>query len=121
MQLFNDIHNRAIRLTAERRQHLQTAHPEMTEAIPRIVEVLASPNKIVRSRTDTTVELFYRHYPSTTVTSKFLCIVVKVLPDDNFVITAYYTPHCQMRCGTNSFVKPMDARGRVVVLPSNSD
>jgi hypothetical protein len=91
MQLFNDIHNRVIRLTAERQQHLQTAHPEMTEAIPRIAETLTNPDKIVRSRTDTTVELFYRHYPSTAVTSKFLCTVVKVLPDDNFIITAYYT------------------------------
>jgi hypothetical protein len=27
----------------------------------------------------------------TAVTSKFLCTVVKVLPDDNFIITAYYT------------------------------
>ena len=91
MQLLKDIHNRSIRLTAERRQHLHTAHPEMTEAILRIAETLANPDKIVRSRTDTTVELFYRHYPSTAVTSKFLCTVVKVLPDDNFIITAYYT------------------------------
>ena len=91
MQLFNDIHNRVIRLTAERRQHLQTAHPEMTEAILRIAETLTKPDKIARSRTDTTVELFYRYYPSTAVTSKFLCTVVKVLPDDNFIITAYYT------------------------------
>ena len=91
MRLFNDIHNRVIRLTAERQQHLQTAHPEMTAAIPRIAATLANPDRIVRSRTDTTVELFYRHYPSTAVTSKFLCTVVKVLPDDNFIITAYYT------------------------------
>jgi hypothetical protein len=91
MQLFNDIRNRVIRLTAERQQHLQTAHPEMTEAMPHIAETLANPDKIVRSRTDTTVELFYRHYPCTAVTSKFLCTVVKVLPDDNFIITAYYT------------------------------
>jgi hypothetical protein len=63
----------------------------MTEAVPRIAKTLASPDKIVRSRTDATVELFYRHYPSTVVTSKFLCVVVKVLPDDNFIITAYYT------------------------------
>ena len=65
----------------------------MTEAIPRIAETLTNPDKIVRSRTDTIVELFYRHYPSTAtaVTSKFLCTVVKVLPDDNFIITAYYT------------------------------
>jgi hypothetical protein len=91
MQLFNDIHNRVIRLTAERQEHLQTAHPEMTEAVPRLAETLASPDKTVRSRTDATVELFYRHYPSTVVTSKFLCTVVKALPDDNFIITAYYT------------------------------
>ena len=63
----------------------------MTEAMPRIAETLASPDKIMRSRTDTTVELVYRHYSSTAVTSKFLCTVVKVLPDDNFIITAYYT------------------------------
>jgi hypothetical protein len=56
MQLFNDIHNRVIRFTAERQQHLQTAHPEMTEAIPRLAETLANPDKIVRSRTDATVE-----------------------------------------------------------------
>jgi hypothetical protein len=91
MQLFHDIHNRTIRLTAERQQHLQTAHPEMTESIPRIAETLASPDEIGRSRTDATVELFYKHYPSTAVTSKFLCTVVKALSDDNFIITAYYT------------------------------
>ena len=91
MPSFQDIHNRSIRLTEERQLHLQTAHPEMTDHIPRIAETLASPDKVVRSRTDETVELFYRHYQSTPVTSKFLCTVVKVLPDDNFIITAYYT------------------------------
>ena len=38
-----------------------------------------------------TVELFYRYYQSTPVTSKFLCTVVKVSPGDLFIITAYYT------------------------------
>jgi hypothetical protein len=91
MQSFQDIHNRSIRLTEERQLHLQTAHPEMTDAIPRIAETLAGPDKVVQSRTDETVELFYKHYPSTPVTRKFLCTVVKVLSDDNFIITAYYT------------------------------
>jgi len=63
----------------------------MTDYIPRIAETLSDPDKVVRSRTDETVELFYRYYPSTPVTSKFMCTVVKVLPDDNFIITAYYT------------------------------
>lgn len=63
----------------------------MAEAVPRIAEALAEPDKIVQSMTDETVELFYKHYPSTPVTSKFLCIVVKAVTDDNFIITAYYT------------------------------
>ena len=91
MQLLKDLHNRSIRLTAERRLHLETAHPEMVDQVLRVVETLANPDTIVRSRTDATVELFYKHYPSTPVTDKFLCTVVKALPDDHFLITAYYT------------------------------
>jgi hypothetical protein len=104
MQRFNDIHKRVIRLTAERQQHLQTAHPEMTEVIPRVAATLTNPDKIVRSRTDTTVEWFYRHYPSTAVTRKFLCTVVKVLPDDNFIITAYDTD--TIKRGESLWAKP---------------
>ena len=91
MQLLKDLHNRSIRLTVERRLHLETAHPEMGDQIPRVAETLAYPDTIVRSRTDETVELFYKHYPSTPVTNKFLCTVVKALHDDSFIITAYYT------------------------------
>src|SRR5215831_10168456 len=91
IQLLTDIRNRSIRLTAERRQHLETAHPEMADQIARVAETLASPDTIVRSRTDEMVELFYKHYPSTPVTDKFLCTVVKTLPDNHFIIIAYYT------------------------------
>jgi hypothetical protein len=88
---FQDIRNRAIRLTDERLQHLETDHPEMAGQISRIAETLAAPDRIVRSRTDMTVELFYKWYASTPVTAKFLCVVVKALPDDPFMITAYHT------------------------------
>jgi hypothetical protein len=63
----------------------------MVGQTPRIAETLAAPDWIVRSKTDSTVELFYKWYPSTPVTTKFLCVVVKVLPDDHFIITSYYT------------------------------
>ena len=91
MESFRDLHNRSIRLTEERQRHLQTAHPEMAEAVSRIAEALAEPDKIVQSVTDETVELFYKDYPSTPVSSKFMCIVVKFVAGDSFVITAYYT------------------------------
>jgi hypothetical protein len=63
----------------------------MSEQLPHIAATLAYPDQIVLSSTDSTVELFYKHYSSTPVTSKFLCTVVKVLPEDSFIITAYYT------------------------------
>jgi hypothetical protein len=86
-----DIRSRAIRLTNERLQHLETDDPEMAGQIARISETLADPDRIVRSHTDATVELFYKWYTSTPVTAKFLCVVVKALPDDAFMITAYHT------------------------------
>jgi len=46
---------------------------------------------IIRSTVDAEVELCYRHYKIAPVTEKFLCLVVKVLTDDLFIITAYLT------------------------------
>ena len=63
----------------------------MRGQFPRIVETLTGPERVLRSRTDSQAELFYKHYLSTPVTSKFLCVVVKVLPGDGFIITAYFT------------------------------
>jgi len=91
MQLLTDVYYRSIRLTAERRLHLETAHPEMADQVPCVAATLANPDTIVRSRTDETVELFYKHDPSTPVTEKFLCTAVKALPNDHFIITASYT------------------------------
>jgi hypothetical protein len=88
---FQDVRNRSIRLTDERLRHFETDHPEMAGQTPRIAETLADPDLIIRSRTDSTVELFYKGYASTPVTAKFLCVVVKALSDAPFMITAYHT------------------------------
>jgi hypothetical protein len=91
MRWFKDIHDRRIRLTDERQEHIETDHPEMSGQIDKIQETLLRPNMIVRSRTDPEVELFYRHYDITPVTEKYLCVVVKILVGDMFIITAYFT------------------------------
>ena len=59
--------------------------------VNKIQEVLLDPHIIVRSKTDPDVELFYRHYDITPVTEKYLCVVVKILVKDVFIITAYFT------------------------------
>lgn len=88
---FRDIHGRIIRLTDERRIHLETDHPEMTNQLGRISETLLGPDRIIQSRTDIQAELFYKWYQTTPVTSKYLCVIVKVLPNDQFALTAYHT------------------------------
>jgi hypothetical protein len=90
MLYFRDLKNRSIRLTDERLHHFEADHPEMAAQTSRISETLATPNRIVCSRSDSTVELFYKWYLSTPVTTKLLCVVVKVLPADHFIITSYY-------------------------------
>ena len=91
MKWFKDIHNRRIRLTDERQEHIETDHPEIYKQIDKIQETLSNPDIIIKSRTDLEVELFYRYYIITPVTEKYLCVVVKALVGDIFMITAYFT------------------------------
>jgi hypothetical protein len=53
--------------------------------------VLETPSEVRRSRSDDDVKLFYEFYARTQVGGKWFCVVVKYLPDDAFVITAYLT------------------------------
>lgn len=91
MKLFKDLHDRQIRFTPERQEHIETDHPEMSGQIDKIQNTIKSPDVVVKSRTDPYVELFYRRYDTTPVTEKYLCVVVKIVVNDLFIITAYFT------------------------------
>ena len=68
-------------------------HPEMLGLESEISKVLANPELVVESRTDSFVKLFYDFYSQTIVGGKWLCVVVKysIEPPDAFVVTAYLT------------------------------
>ncbi len=66
-------------------------HPEMTEMEPAIEMVLHNPEMVRRSNTDSAVHLYYRYHENTAVGNKWLCVVVKYLENDAFIITAYLT------------------------------
>ncbi len=91
MKIIKDIRNRNVRFTLEREKHIADDHPEMEGQYEKIKETLIDPLIIVKSKTDQEVELFYRHYKKTPVAEKYLCVVVKVLEDDIFIVTAYFT------------------------------
>lgn len=91
MQWFTDLKRRKIRFTIERKNHIKVDHPEMSEQINKIKKTLLNPDTIIKSKTDQNVELFYKLYEKSPVTEKYLCVVVKILDDDVFIITAFFT------------------------------
>jgi hypothetical protein len=85
-----DCFGHQVRLTDERVAHI-LEHKEMNEMGAEIEQLLAAPQIVRRSRSDDAVRLFYAYYPETIVGGKWLCVVVKYLLSDAFVVTAYLT------------------------------
>jgi len=85
-----DYTGRAIRLTDERLAHIRW-HPEMTGLESAVEETLLRPLRVVESLSDPQARLYYRYYVGTRVGDKYLCVVVKVVGEDAFVLTAYLT------------------------------
>ncbi len=91
MKIIVDIFERKVRLTDERFRHINSTHPEIQGEHEKIAETLQNPDEIRQSNADEQVELWYRHYEMTVVGEKFMCVSVKNLKVDFFVITAYFT------------------------------
>ena len=63
----------------------------MSDLEAAIAETVARPARVVQSVSDPQAHLYYRRYVGTRVGSKYLCVVVKVVGNDAFVLTAYLT------------------------------
>ena len=90
MSVLRDYKGLAIRLTGERLAHIME-HPEMAGLENAIAETLAQPEGVVESLSDPEARLYYRYYLGTRVGDKWFCVVVKVMDQDAFVLTAYLT------------------------------
>ena len=90
MVVFTDYEGRAVRLTDERWGHIE-GHPEMAGMREAVAETLRKPEAVIESPSDPLVRLYFRFYHRTMVGGKHLCVVVKILTDDAFVVTAYLT------------------------------
>ena len=90
MKILRDYEGREVRLTDERLAHI-LEHPEMVGLEDGIAETLAQPQRVIQSLSDLQARLYYRYYVGTRVGDKYLCVVVKVVGADAFVLTAYLT------------------------------
>jgi hypothetical protein len=90
MKVLEDCFGQKVRLTDERLAHI-LEHPEMSDMEAEIERVVRQPQFVRSSRSDDAVRLFYEFCALTLVGGKWLCVVVKYIEDDAFVITAYLT------------------------------
>lgn len=90
MKAVADCFGRDVRLTDERLAHILD-RAEMADMEDAIIQTLRAPSEVRTSRSDANVRLFYEFYSQTVVGDKWLCVVVKYLAHDAFVITAYLT------------------------------
>ena len=56
-----------------------------------IKETLCKPDKIMKSNHAENVWLYYKHYQTTPVSEKYLCVIVKILNKEGFIITSFFT------------------------------
>jgi hypothetical protein len=90
MRIVGDCFGNQVRLTDERLAHIRE-HPEMKDMEGPMERALRHPQLVRRSRSDAAVQLFYAFQPRTMVGGKWLCVVVKYVPSDAFVVMAYLT------------------------------
>lgn len=96
MQVADSVNGVPVRLTEERWQHISERHPEMGSEQEKILETIASPEKVLQG--DSGELLAVRFYPQTPLTSKFLVVAYReVAADDGFILTAYFTNRLSTR------------------------
>ena len=87
--LFNVVtpQGKQIRTTEQYWHEITTyKHPQLAGHLSQVELVLVDPDKIRKSRSDEHVYLYYRR-----VKSGILCVVVRHLNGEGFVVTAYST------------------------------
>ncbi len=89
VERFRDYRGGVVRLTTERWHHI-IQHSEMTGQKRNLRMTVADPERVLTSRLDPTVHLYYRRFPASPVGAKYLMAAVKVLEDDSFIITAFF-------------------------------
>ena len=77
-------------LTAERKDHILKAHPELKAHLEKLSKVLSNPDEIRRSRFDKNVLLFYKFFASIK-DGKYINVTVKIDEERNFILTSYIT------------------------------
>ena len=89
LRRFTDEQGNEVRFTEERLRHILRRHPEIAYQLHRFAGTLASPEVVRPSRSNQTIQLYYRLYPEMRGRNRYLCLVVKRASDHSLILTAY--------------------------------
>jgi hypothetical protein len=81
---------KAIKLDEDRWKHVLD-HPEMKEQLHHMREALVDPDEIRESMHTPSIWMFYKLYPHSPVSEKYLLVIVKVSDGEGFIVTAFFT------------------------------
>jgi len=88
--------DKKISFTEGKYEHVCKRHPEVVGEIKKMKETLVSPQIVRRSLYDEKVWLFYCFFENTSVTKKYLMVAARILNDEGFVVTSYFTDKVKM-------------------------
>ena len=89
LRRFTDEQGNEVRLTDERLRHILRRHPEMAFQLHRFADTLASPDAVRASKSNPTVQLYYRLYPDLRGRNRYLCLAVKRGDSYSLILTGY--------------------------------
>ncbi|RLF12951.1 MAG: hypothetical protein DRJ69_00185 [Thermoprotei archaeon] len=81
---------RRVRLTRTQWLHIAVFHPEVAGEEDKIKRAVKDPDVVLAGATEDT-RVYYRFYRDTPVSPKYLAVVVKILDEEGFIITSYFT------------------------------
>jgi hypothetical protein len=96
VKALKDFKGRTIRLTDERLAHFQK-RLQKAGLYEKLEETIGNPDFVIESISDHEAAICYRFYHGTRAGNKYLCVVIKYLPADAYVLTAY--PSDQIKNG----------------------
>jgi len=81
---------RILKLRDEGWRHICTVHPELQGELEKVRQVMMSPDFIKQGNKADTF-MFYKFFPTTALSPKYLVLVTKYLNAEGIVLTGYFT------------------------------
>jgi len=85
----SDKSGRKVHLSKERWSHIRKKHPEVDD-FELIKETLLKADKSITNLWDSTVYYFYKFFKNRKSPKRYLCVAIKFLNGEGYVITAYF-------------------------------